>query len=861
MATNSMGSVCNTPRDHTRAARYSSHSLISIEPSAVYPPVEGETSSSENAIKAAMYGFINAIFLIPVTMSFTAIIFSDPFFQPYMPALVKLVGFSCAVHQTTFTLKSSLPFAIGQVQDAGLIFLSAISSSIVTMLSADKDLPPSAVIATTLVTLSSATMLMGLALILTGHYKLASLVQYLPMPVIGGYLSFIGFFCLEAGMGLMAGVEIKNIMDWWKLSNTAALVHILPGILCGLVLFVMSSKVQHFLVLPCCLTFILLSFYAFLVVSGLTFDDVRHAGWVSYAPAAVSSPLDVFDLFDFSLVQWRVIPKQIVTWLGMYFVVAFSSSLDVAAIEMNMGTELDYNHELKTVGWSNAVSGLCGGFTGSYIFSQTIFTLKSNTNSRIPGIVVLVSELIIFVLPLAVTAYIPKFFFGALLSLIAIDLMMEWLIHAFWKLRFREYLIVVSTFVLINVLGLESGMLGGLVCAMTNFVFTYSEGVSVLKMFSRSRVQRNYQDRQYLTKHQCQIVALELHGYFFFGSSIRLVEHIKNNIYVDASKSNRSIAKESTPLLVGGVESSFAEEDPTRFICTLKDLDDLHGSSLGQRKTMLEPETRPTQFLLLDFQHVTGIDATASRSCFQAIKTILARHSITLMFSRMSADLERQLEKNQVLNDADADSIMIFKSVDAGLEFCENMLLNERPPPTPSTALQAKDLFPKAKRTTIMNVSTLTSVLSTALESWSTDGVNLLVEPTHNMEKYFTKKVLAAGERVFSQSDTTSSLFVVGSGELEVYKETTHSSAPNRIIKVSEGSLVGDVDFYLEQERSFTCQATSPSVVYELTRESLDRMVKSDPQLCTAIQTVFLKCMSLGVHNHLLVNHNPLSDK
>ncbi|RHY33791.1 hypothetical protein DYB32_001418 [Aphanomyces invadans] len=800
MATNSMGSVCNTPRDHTRAARYSSHSLISIEPSAVYPPVEGETSSSENAIKAAMYGFINAIFLIPVTM-------------------VHLSG------------------------NDRLIFLSAISSSIVTMLSADKDLPPSAVIATTLVTLSSATMLMGLALILTGHYKLASLVQYLPMPVIGGYLSFIGFFCLEAGMGLMAGVEIKNIMDWWKLSNTAALVHILPGILCGLVLFVMSSKVQHFLVLPCCLTFILLSFYAFLVVSGLTFDDVRHAGWVSYAPAAVSSPLDVFDLFDFSLVQWRVIPKQIVTWLGMYFVVAFSSSLDVAAIEMNMGTELDYNHELKTVGWSNAVSGLCGGFTGSYIFSQTIFTLKSTTNSRIPGIVVLVSELIIFVLPLAVTAYIPKCKGRG------------------GHLRFREYLIVVSTFVLINVLGLESGMLGGLVCAMTNFVFTYSEGVSVLKMFSRSRVQRNYQDRQYLTKHQCQIVALELHGYFFFGSSIRLVEHIKNNIYVDASKSNRSIAKESTPLLVGGVESSFAEEDPTRFICTLKDLDDLHGSSLGQRKTMLEPETRPTQFLLLDFQHVTGIDATASRSCFQAIKTILARHSITLMFSRMSADLERQLEKNQVLNDADADSIMIFKSVDAGLEFCENMLLNERPPPTPSTALQAKDLFPKAKRTTIMNVSTLTSVLSTALESWSTDGVNLLVEPTHNMEKYFTKKVLAAGERVFSQSDTTSSLFVVGSGELEVYKETTHSSAPNRIIKVSEGSLVGDVDFYLEQERSFTCQATSPSVVYELTRESLDRMVKSDPLLCTAIQTVFLKCMSLGVHNHLLVNHNPLSDK
>jgi SulP family sulfate permease len=107
-------------------------------------------------------------------------------------------------------------------------------------------------------------------------------------------------------------------------------------------------------------------------------------------------------------VHWRVIPTQIFTWLGMYFVVAFSSSLDVAAIEMNMGTELDYNHELVTVGWSNTLSGLLGGFTGSYIFSQTIFTLKSNTNSRIPGIVVIVAEVIVFVSPISLTSYIPK---------------------------------------------------------------------------------------------------------------------------------------------------------------------------------------------------------------------------------------------------------------------------------------------------------------------------------------------------------------------------------------------------------------------------------------------------------------------
>ncbi len=84
------------------------------------------------------------------------------------------------------------------------------------------------------------------------------------------------------------------------------------------------------------------------------------------------SALSVWHLFQLSKVDWSVLPSLIPTWLGMYVVVAFSSSLDVAAIQMDMGKQLDFNHELMTVGISNFVSGLTGGFTGSYIFSQAL---------------------------------------------------------------------------------------------------------------------------------------------------------------------------------------------------------------------------------------------------------------------------------------------------------------------------------------------------------------------------------------------------------------------------------------------------------------------------------------------------------
>jgi len=59
-------------------------------------------------------------------------------------------------------------------------------------------------------------------------------------------------------------------------------------------------------------------------------------------------------------------------------------------LQMDNGAPLDVNSELTVVGWSNVASGLLGGFTGSYIFSQTVFTCRSGAHSRIVGAVVAV---------------------------------------------------------------------------------------------------------------------------------------------------------------------------------------------------------------------------------------------------------------------------------------------------------------------------------------------------------------------------------------------------------------------------------------------------------------------------------------
>ena len=52
--------------------------------------------------------------------------------------------------------------------------------------------------------------------------------------------------------------------------------------------------------------------------------------------------------------------------VSLFVIVAFGSSMDVAAIQADSPLDLDYNKELVTVGISNAAVALAGvGFTGS----------------------------------------------------------------------------------------------------------------------------------------------------------------------------------------------------------------------------------------------------------------------------------------------------------------------------------------------------------------------------------------------------------------------------------------------------------------------------------------------------------------
>lgn len=140
-----------------------------------------------------IYAAINVIIAVPGLYGYASVIFNNPAFAPHVAALSKLVVLSSCVHQLAFALFSTLDFAIGTVQDAGLIFLSAMANDIANTI-LDNGGTVDEIVSTTLVILPLSTASLGIVLILLGKFKLLDIVSYLPMPVSSGFIINASYF-------------------------------------------------------------------------------------------------------------------------------------------------------------------------------------------------------------------------------------------------------------------------------------------------------------------------------------------------------------------------------------------------------------------------------------------------------------------------------------------------------------------------------------------------------------------------------------------------------------------------------------------------------------------------------------------
>lgn len=116
----------------------------------------------------------------------------------------------------------------------------------------------------------------------------------------------------------------------------------------------------------------------------------------------MDTPPEWYHTWDFlrpQRVDWSLLPSLVLTEVGMMLVVALSSSLDVATIELELKTPLDYNHEFEQLHfWHDR------WLYWELHIQPDHFLLRAGVRSRLAGFVLASFQILFLELPFPILA-------------------------------------------------------------------------------------------------------------------------------------------------------------------------------------------------------------------------------------------------------------------------------------------------------------------------------------------------------------------------------------------------------------------------------------------------------------------------
>jgi SulP family sulfate permease len=194
---------------------------------------------------------------------------------------------------------------------------------------------------------------------------------------------------------------------------------------------------------------------------------------------------------------------------------------------------------------------------------------------------------------------------------------------------------------------------------------------------------------------------------------------------------------------------------------------------------------------------VTGVDASAVMSFVKVIH-LAETHGFELVLAGASDPVRRLLERGGVVA---TDGVVRFEpDLDRGLQRCEDLLLEEGRAEHRSGVGQgdALDSLPPGLRNSLERMS------------------------------------LAEGTVLIRQDEPPGDVFVLESGRLRV-EMVTPEGTRMRLRTVLPGVVVGEIALYTGASRTADVVAETPSVVLRLSRASIERMERFEPELAAAL--------------------------
>lgn len=568
---------------------------------------------SGRIVPALSTAVIAAILFVILELSFAAMVFSEGLstLATRGAALTLCGGFLICIF---VALSSSCKAAVSIPQDAPAAVLSTVALSIAAAMGEDSSMDSRFITIAAVLALSA--FLTGAAFIAIGRFRLANVLRFMPFPVLGGFLAGTGWLFIAGGTAVMSGVSL-SVGTLSRLAAPEMILKWLPGLIFGAILFTVTLRYSHYLIVPGALFGGVALFYLAFVLFGTSPDAARAAGFlVSGVP--VDGLWPPFTLTDLASIHWAAVMQQLPGMFSVLLITVIGMLLNTSGIELATGDELDMNEEFVTGGAGNCLAGLGGCFPGYPAISLSLLGLKTGVQSRFTGIftALIIGGVLLFGGRLL--EYFPKALLGGMLLLLGFSLIHEWIWEGRKRLPAPDYLIVCAIFLVVALFGFLEGVALGLVATVIFFVIRFSRVPVIRSEFSalerRSIKGRSIPHRKLLSINGERIRGYELAGYIFFGSAAALVNSLKN---------------------------------------------------------VLGSKPHP-DYILLDFARVSGFDISAVNN-FQRFALNAGAADTTIVVTAAPERFLESLSRN--LSNKAMESMAFFPDLNHGLDWCEEQLI------------------------------------------------------------------------------------------------------------------------------------------------------------------------------------------
>jgi sulfate permease, SulP family len=577
-------------------------------------------------------GTVSTLVMLCYAMSLGTLIFSADLAR-YAELGVPTALVSCIVTAFVIALTSSMRMNIGGPDSNATAFLVGVAAGVASSVRANGG-TPSVILFTVLVAIALCSIVTGLILYAIGSSRRSRSLQFLPYPVMGGFLAGTGYLLIAGAFRVLTGAAL----DW----HTLPLLLHLHWLAWALALFVgalatlLARRWRSAAALPITLAIGIALFHVLLPVSGLSSDDARRMGLLLQHVPAHALPIPDLHLpstLAHGGVDWRAIAAHLPETLIVTSASAITIIMNSTAMSAATGQDIDLNREMRAAGLANIASGLLGGMIGYQSYNRTLLNARAGATSRVAGVFAALACLFVLAVSPDLIALFPVPVLVGMQLYMGLRLLVDWLVGAYRRLTWHEYLLVPLILAAIVFYGVIAGVVLGVVAACVTFALLYGRVSCVRMEFDgrkrTSNVERSIEETRSLIEHGDEICGVCLQGFLFFGSANSMLLRIRERIHAHASC---------------GSQMQF-----------------------------------PVRYVVLDFAWTNGMDASVSLAFVklrQACSAVRAELVLTALPARSRALLMR--------TGALALGIREFATLDAGLEWIESQQLETHACGTPS---------------------------------------------------------------------------------------------------------------------------------------------------------------------------------